>query len=144
MMSNNMENVAPQVLRAVIKQAQALVQEHCSHTIYQLKEHVKKKVAFLADSSRLLNSHLLAYQTVPSSIFNFLSLGTPKSKKSRKSLYFLYLLKINIYSYISKICKKKKVRGKWYFCCTYLFDETSIENSDFWLFWLFWGPKEKN
>ena len=38
-------------------------------------------------------------------IFEFLSLGTPKSQKSRKPLYFLYLHKINIF--ISKICKKK-------------------------------------
>ena len=92
--------------------------------------------------NRLLNAHFLTYQTVPLSIFEFLSLGTPKSQKSRKSLYFLYLHKINIY--ISKICKKK-VRGKWYFCCTYLLDETSIENILIFEFFflLFWGPEDK-
>ena len=51
--------------------------------------------------NRLLNVHLLTYQTVPSSIFDFCLYGPQKSQKVENH-YIFY-----IYIIISKICKKK-------------------------------------
>ena len=44
---------------------------------------------------------------------------------------------------MSKICKK--LREKWFFCYTYLLDETSIENIEIFDFFTFLGSlKTKN
>ena len=59
--------------------------------------------------NRLLNSHLLTYRTVPSSILDFCLLGTQKVKKKVENLYIFYIYLKLTYLYVKFV----KLNGRY-------------------------------